>query len=64
MLYKVGNKKKTAPDEAPTIQQAVILIAKIGGYPGRKHDPLPGLEVIWRGLTTIDSIIDASQYLS
>jgi hypothetical protein len=29
--------------------QAVRLLAKIGGYLGRNHDPPPGHEVLWHG---------------
>ena len=42
-------KKKLPP---PTqLNDAVLLIAKIGGYLGRKHDPPPGYQLLWQGYT-------------
>src|SRR5690606_28021170 len=29
--------------------EAVITVARIGGYMNRKHDPPPGAELLWRG---------------
>ena len=29
--------------------EAVILIAKIGGYLNRKNDPPPGHQILWHG---------------
>jgi len=43
-------KKKSLPP--PTqLSEAVLLIAKIGGYLGRKHDPPPGCQLLWQGYT-------------
>lgn len=43
-------KKKNLPP--PTqLSEAVLLIAKIGGYLGRKHDPPPGYQLLWQGYT-------------
>jgi hypothetical protein len=33
--------------------EAVQLIAKIGGYLGRKKDPPPGHQVMWRGYAAL-----------
>ena len=32
---------------------AVRAVAKLGGYLGRKTDPPPGHQLIWRGYTTL-----------
>jgi hypothetical protein len=38
--------------KSPTLLgEAVKLVAKIGGYLGRKHDPPPGHQIMWRGYT-------------
>ncbi len=29
--------------------EAVILVAKIGGYLGRNNDPPPGHQLLWQG---------------
>jgi hypothetical protein len=41
------------PSEPPTMRQAVLWIAKLGGYLGRKHDRPPGTTVMWRGFLAL-----------
>jgi hypothetical protein len=53
-LYCVVNKTKTPPDQPPTLHEAVWLIAKLGGFLGRKHDGQPGVKVLWRGLQKLN----------
>lgn len=31
------------------LQEAVYLMAKMGGYLNRKHDPPPGYQLMWYG---------------
>ena len=38
-----------SPDTAPTVAEAVTLIARLGGYPARKCDGPPGTLALWRG---------------
>lgn len=64
ILYKVVMKVKSLPEKPPTIKEAVIMIAKLGGFLARKSDGFPGVTVIWRGITSFFSILDASQYLA
>ncbi|HBE18628.1 MAG TPA: IS4 family transposase [Cyanobacteria bacterium UBA11149] len=40
----------------PTFREAVAWIAKLGGFLGRKHDGLPGVKALWRGLRRLDDI--------
>ncbi len=54
MLYCVVNQTKTLPDKPPTLQEAVRLLAKLGGFLGRKHDGEPGVKVLWRGLQKLN----------
>jgi hypothetical protein len=35
---------------------AVRLVAKLGGYLGRKHDPPPGYQIIWQGYTVLQAM--------
>ena len=35
------------------LHDAVIIVAKLGGYLGRKNDPPPGHQVMWRGYTSL-----------
>ena len=32
-----------------TLGEAVLLVARLGGYPNRNNDPPPGYQVMWRG---------------
>ncbi len=41
---------KPPPDEPPPLREAVRLIAKLGGFLGRKADGEPGSTTVWRGL--------------
>ena len=40
-------KKKLKPPVL--LGEAVILVAKIGGYLGRNNDPPPGHQLLWQG---------------
>ena len=42
--------------EPPSIKQAVIWIAQLGGFLARRHDGLPGVKTIWRGLQRLHDI--------
>jgi len=63
ILYRVANKTKSLPDIMPTTQEAVVMIAKLGGFLARKSDGFPGVTVIWRGLTSFYAILDAYEFL-
>ncbi len=41
--------RKDISSHPPNIAEAVNLIAKLGGFLGRKNDGLPGTLVLWRG---------------
>lgn len=42
-------KTKQIPQSPPSIREAVRMIAKLGGFLGRRHDGEPGMTYIWRG---------------
>ncbi len=52
----VFNTRKPPPDQPPTLAQMILLIAKLGGFLGRKADGKPGTENMWRGLQRMDDI--------
>ena len=64
VLYRVANKTKNLPEKPPTIKEAVVMIAKLGGFLARKSDGDPGVTVIWRGLTKFYTIMDAVPFLA
>jgi hypothetical protein len=53
-LYCVVNKTHTPPEDPPTLSEAVLLLARLGGFLGRKHDGKPGVKVLWRGLQKLN----------
>ena len=50
ILCHTQKKGKATPALRPTIREAVRLIARLGGFLGRKHDGEPGVKTLWRGL--------------
>lgn len=50
-------KNKGQPSSQPkTLQHALLLLAKLGGYLARVHDPPPGNLILWRGLARLTDI--------
>lgn len=62
-LYCVIHKTSTPPQTPPTLQEAVLWIARLGGFLGRKGDGDPGVKTIWRGLSRLHDISDAWKLL-
>ena len=48
-LY-VTVKQETPPETPPTLDAAMDMIAKLGGYLGRASDGPPGAKTIWIGM--------------
>jgi hypothetical protein len=36
-------------EKEPLLTQAILIIARLGGYLNRRSDPNPGMQVIWQG---------------
>ena len=49
-------RKESPPKEPPSLREAVRMIAKLGGFLGRKSDGEPGTTTIWRGLERLADI--------
>jgi len=64
LLYRAAKKTKKLPDKAPTILEAVVMIAKLGGFLARNSDGFPGVTVIWRGLTKFYTIIEYAPFIA
>jgi len=62
VLYCVANKTRIAPKTAPTVREAVWLVAKLGGFLGRKSDGEPGLKSVWLGFSKLRTILFAKQF--
>jgi hypothetical protein len=46
------------PETPPTLGEAMRMVAKLGGFLGRKGDGHPGATVIWRGLSRLSDITE------
>jgi hypothetical protein len=63
ILYREVNGTSRLPSKPPTLKQAIILIARFGGFLARKNDGDPGVKVLWRGLRQVHSISKAYLHL-
>lgn len=48
-VYVTATKKKP-PEKPPKLGEIILMIAKFGGFLGRKSDGFPGVKVMWIGL--------------
>lgn len=58
LLYRKSMKTRLRPRHPPSVAQALIWIAKLGGYIGRATDPPPGVISLWRGWDRLMDIVD------
>ena len=49
-VYKVLNKKKSLPEQPPSLGEFVEMIAVLGGYIPRKNGEPPGIKAMWTGM--------------
>ncbi len=57
-LYRKTKKAKVLPCTPPTLGEALIWIAKLGGYIGRTSDPPPGMISLWRGWQRVMDMVE------
>lgn len=55
-LVSITEGKKTRRTKPPAMQEAVQMIAKLGGFLGRKGDKEPGVKTLWIGLRRLSDI--------
>jgi hypothetical protein len=55
-LYCTIHKTSIPLATPPTLKQAVLWIAQLGGFLGRKSDGNPGVKTIWRGFRRLHDI--------
>lgn len=58
-LYCKEHKTSQPPKKCPTVKEAVLWIAKLGGFLARKGDGHPGPKCLWRGLRRLNDLTDA-----
>lgn len=57
-LHCTVHKTRIPPEQPPNVGEAIRMIAKLGGFLGRKGDGAPGVKVIWRGYRRLMDIAD------
>jgi Transposase DNA-binding/Transposase Tn5 dimerisation domain len=56
VLYCYHHRNSALPQEPPTLHEAVVWTARLGGFLARKGDGEPGVKVLWRGLTRLQDM--------
>lgn len=64
ILFLKTNKGKNMPTQSPSVGDAVIRIAKLGGYLGRKNDGPPGTLALWRGWKRLTDLTEGANLVS
>jgi len=54
-----AKRQRIPASEVPTLQEMIYLVARLGGWLGRKGDGPPGTQVLWRGFQQLDIITEA-----
>lgn len=47
-------KREPPPEEPPSLDQIVRMVAGLGGFPIRNRDGFPGVQTLWIGLQRAD----------
>lgn len=55
-LYTITHKTRRLPPKPPTVAEATVWIAKLGGFLARKSDGTPGVTTLWRGWQRLTDI--------
>lgn len=58
LFYAKEHRGKAEAKHPPTMQQAVLWIAKLGGFLARKGDGDPGIKTLWRGLQRLNDMAE------
>ena len=57
-------KDPIAPQQPPNLREAIRMVARLGGFLGRKGDGEPGTQTMWLGLQRLDDISAAWKVFS
>ena len=57
LLSRNMNKSSKTPKDVPTVNEASIWIARLGGYIARPSDPAPGVISLWKGWERLSDIV-------
>lgn len=53
-LWRQAHPGKRPPSKPPSLKDAVLWLAKLGGFLGRKSDGNPGVKVLWSGMHNLN----------
>lgn len=56
-LYAFVHQTPLWPEQPPSLAQATLWLAQLGGFLGRKSDGSPGVQVLWRGWSRLVDIV-------
>ncbi len=59
-----ATKNPYPPDTPPTLNEAIRVMARLGGFMGRKGDKEPGTTALWRGIQRLDDITETFRIMS
>ena len=56
VLYCMVHRTTALPSQPPTLHEAILWIARLGGFLARTHDGPPGTLSLWRGWTRLTDL--------
>jgi len=62
-IYMASTKKKPSK-EIPRLMDIVVMVAKFGGFKGRKCDGFPGAKTVWIGLGIIRGYLIVNEHMN
>ena len=57
LVAAVHRDARAVPAHPPSLREAMRMVARLGGFLGRKSDGEPGAETLWRGLRHLDAVV-------
>jgi len=63
ILFVKFNPNKKIPKRVPSMKQATIWVAQLGGFLARKGDGDPGITHLWRGLRKLADMAEGARIL-
>jgi len=58
LVNVLRQKKFSTAMPTPTIKEAILWVAQLGGYLARRNDPPPGPMALWRGWKRLFDLTD------
>lgn len=58
LLYCLVHHTSVLPESVPSLRTAMIWLARLGGFLGRRGDGEPGVKVLWRGFRRLQDMVE------